>query len=86
MHCPLCGSSEHDVLKKPERFAQYDVRLTQCRQCGIQFDQRSVIEAVYVLNPVTEERERVPLDKFHKNSYRDYLRNTGTHPAMNRHA
>lgn len=79
MQCPLCKSHNHEVLRKPQRFGDHDIRLTRCQQCGIQFDQRSEIVTVYVLNPVTEESELIPIDRFEQ--YRAYLLNNGPHPA-----
>lgn len=85
MDCPVCGNEYHEFNKKPERYRQYDRRLAQCNQCGLQFTQRSVIDTIYVLNPITHEREEITLDQFNKGNYREHILNPSKWPKANQY-
>lgn len=81
MRCPNCGNDQQSVFVKPERFSDHDLRTAQCSQCGMQMEMITRIKSVYVFNPVTEEREPVPLDLFHRDDFRSVLRGDKPHPA-----
>lgn len=81
MQCPNCENDQQNVLVKPERFTDHDLRTAQCAQCGMQFELITRIKSVYVFNPVTEERESVSLDRFARDDFKAILRGDKPHPA-----
>lgn len=84
MHCPNCNHDSHAVFQKPDRFPDHDLRTAQCAQCGLQLELITRIKSVYVFNPVTEERESIPLERFISDDYRSVMRHEKQHPAIQR--
>lgn len=81
MECPACGHDSQQRLKTPIRSAAIDERHICCTQCGLAMDSEEKLTAVYVLNPLTLKRERIPVSKLTP-ELRQYLIGRGPYPGQ----
>jgi|GEM_PF-4227736 len=78
MTCLVCGSERYRVVGNPTRFPDYEVRRTQCPDCGTDYELKTTVSAVFVIDPDTLKETPIPPIDFHR--YRDYKLGRGPHP------
>lgn len=77
MECPACGYDRHTVIEV-KRASDMDERRVECSKCGAQWYTETRQGDLFVLEPATMKRRRIPRDRIEE--YRDFILGRGRHP------